>query len=135
MPAVRQQAVGMHLLDGHFDGHLPMIGQRDLEVDSRAWREGSLELRAKPGAKLLGVGERAPDTRPGCAQDDLFLYAVGAVMQLHGCTIERRQSKCNPSIAYPPIFTLSPPGCRKARRPFDQQVSRQHPKPRTCTKT
>src|SRR3989475_7611457 len=100
MPAVRHPALGIHPLDGDIDGHLPMAGQRDLAVDTPAWREGTFELHAKPGAELRGVGKRTPDTRLGCAQNDLFLDAVGRVMQLHGCILLQQPWKRNRLIAY-----------------------------------
>ena len=42
---------------------LPRHGQVTIEiVDTPAWREGSLELHAEPGAELVGVRKRTPDT-------------------------------------------------------------------------
>src|SRR6266571_9137595 len=96
MPAVRHPALGIHPLDGDLDGHLPMAGQCDLALDTSARREGTLELHAEPGAELLCVGKRTPDTRLGCAQNDLFLDAVRSVMQLHGCILLRQPLETQP---------------------------------------
>src|SRR5207245_4612489 len=85
-----------------------MVGQRDLAVDTPAWCEITFQLHAEPGAELLGVGKRTPDTCLGCAQNDLFFDAVGGVMQLHGCILLRPRWKCNRSIAYPSVGAIGP---------------------------
>src|SRR6202171_5407299 len=100
MPAVRHPGLGIHPLDGDLDGHVPVAGQLDLAMGTRAWCEGTLELHAEPGAELFGVGKSVPDTGAGCAQNDLFLDAVGSVMQLHGCILDGTSCKCNPQVAY-----------------------------------
>src|SRR2546429_7098053 len=97
MPAVRHPALGIRPLDGDLDGHVPMARQSDLAMGTRAWCEATFKLHAEPGAELFGVGKRAPDTRAGCAQNDLFLYAVGSVMQLHGCILRRPRLRMQPS--------------------------------------
>src|SRR6266849_3591157 len=96
MPAVRQPALGIHSLDCDLDGHALMAGHRDHALDTRAGRERTLELDAEPGAELIGIGESAPDTRAGCAQNDLFLDPVCRVMQSHGCMLPRRRLKIQP---------------------------------------
>src|ERR1700682_2014273 len=111
MPAVRHAALGLHPLEGDLDGDVPMAGQRDLAMGTRAWCEGTFKLHTEPGAELFGVGKRAPNTRAGCAQHDLFLDAVCGVMQLHGCILRRPHQKCNRRIAYPPSLLRGlPPG-------------------------
>src|SRR6266849_2900878 len=96
MPAVRQPVLGIHSLDGELDGHVLMARRSDRALDTRAWCERTLELDAEPGAELVGVGKSAPDTRAGCAQNDLFLDPVCRVMQSHGCMLPRRWLKMQP---------------------------------------
>src|SRR5260221_12470413 len=98
MPAVRHPGLGIHPLDGDLDGQLPVAGQLDLAMGTRAWCEGTLELHAEPGAELIDVGKSVPDTGAGCAQNDLFLDPVGSVMQLYGCILRRPFPETQPSV-------------------------------------
>src|SRR5258708_2029157 len=111
MPAVRHPALGIHPLDGDLDGHLPMAGQGDLAVDTPVWRKVTFELHAEPGAELLGAGKGTPYTRLGCAQNDLFLDAVGSVMQLHGCILPRPLLEMQPTVCISNVR-----GCTEAPR-------------------
>jgi hypothetical protein len=76
-----------------------MAGHCDLAMGTRAWCERTLKLHAEPGAELVGFGKSAPNTGARCAQNDLFLDTVRAVMQLHGCILPR------------PLLEMQPAAC------------------------
>src|SRR5258708_18151539 len=97
MPAVRHPGLWIHPLDDDLEGHVPIAGHRDLAMRTRAWCERTFKLHAEPGAELFGVGKRAPNTRAGCAQNDLFLDAVGRFMQLHGCILGQTHLEMQPT--------------------------------------
>ena len=76
-------------LEGDFAPGGRVRGQITLPGHGRVTIEIAIELDAEPGAELFGVGKSAPNTRAGCAQNNLFLDAVRGVMQLHGCILRR----------------------------------------------
>src|SRR5258708_36642335 len=83
MPAEGEQPLRFHLFDHDLNrrtfirfltfGYLGIHGRRyDYPAHTAPGREGPVELHAKPGPKLLGVGHRPPDP-PGVKASSNFM--------------------------------------------------------------
>src|SRR3989304_7877003 len=99
MPAVREQAFVVHLLDGDVHGHVLVAGHGDPTPDASTRREGPLELHAEPGAELVRDGDGAPHPRSRRVEDDALLDAVVAHMQPPDCILGLGVLKSNVSVA------------------------------------
>src|SRR5690606_3661781 len=94
-PAERKQALWLHAFDLRDERRSFMTRIGHLAADALTSGEVALEFDTKPGAELLGTGERAPDAASRRADQDASFDAVssgvdvgcGSHMQSPGCIL------------------------------------------------
>src|SRR5947209_9888324 len=76
VPTEREELLGVHPLDGDGEPQVLVAGVGDIPCHVLADGEVRFQLDPEPGAELFGVGERAPDARLRCAEQDVLFDAV-----------------------------------------------------------